>query len=143
MARHAVRRFMTVAPVVVTGGVSLSEARRLMREHQIRHLPVVAAGQPVGVVSQRDVYLLETLRGLDPATARVEEAMSPEPYCVAPDAPLHEVSREMARRRIGSAVVVDRGEVVGLFTTVDALEALATLSRGRTSSVRRLAGTRA
>jgi acetoin utilization protein AcuB len=143
MARHAVRRFMTVAPVVVAAGASLSEAHGLMRERRIRHLPVLEGGQLVGLVSLRDVYLLQTLRGVDPAVARVEEAMSPEPFRVAPDAPLHEVAREMAHRRIGSAVVVEHGEVVGLFTTVDALEALAVLSRGRTSSVRRQVGTRA
>lgn len=141
MARHTIRRFMTVAPVVVAAGASLAEAHRLMRERQIRHLPVVESGQLVGLVSQRDVYLLETLRGVDPAVARVAEAMAPDPFRVAPDARLHEVASEMARRRIGSAVVVERGDVVGLFTTVDALEALATLSRGRTSSIRKHAGT--
>jgi len=141
MARHTIRRFMTVAPVVVAAGASLAEAHRLMRERRIRHLPVIEAGQLVGLVSQRDVYLLETLRGVDPAVARVGEAMAPDPFRVAPDAPLHEVASEMARRRIGSAVVVERGDVVGLFTTVDALEALAALSRGRTSSIRRHAGT--
>jgi len=36
----------------------------------------------------------------------------------------------MAERRYGSAVVLQGGEVVGLFTTVDALRALATVSRG-------------
>jgi CBS domain-containing protein len=131
MSRHAVRRFMTVAPRVVAPGGTLGEAHRVMREHRIRHLPVVERGQLVGVVSQRDVYLLETLKGVDPATARVEDAMAGDPYAVEPDAPLAEVAEEMARRRIGSAVVVERGEVVGLFTTVDALQALASLAGGR------------
>ena len=48
-----------------------------------------------------------------------------EPYTVAPDAQLREVARTMAERKIGSAVVVDGGEVTGVFTTTDALRALA------------------
>lgn len=131
MGRYAVRRYMTSSPLVIAPGASLSEAHGLMRDHHIRHLPVVGSGQLVGMLSQRDVYLLETLRGVDPAVARVEEAMSPDPFAVSPDAPLHEVALEMAHRRIGSAVVVEHGDVVGLFTTVDALEALGALARAR------------
>ena len=132
MAKHTVQEFMTVGPVVIARGRTLSEAHRVMRERAIRHLPVVEAGKLVGLVSQRDLYLLETLKGVDPATETVEEAMSPEPFAVRPDAPLEEVALAMAEHKYGSAVVVDQGVVVGLFTTTDALRALAAvLRRGR------------
>lgn len=131
MARQPVQKFMSVAPVTIEPDRSLAEAHRLMRERGIRHLPVVEGGRLVGVISQRDVYLLETLEGIDTAAEAVGEAMSAEPYAVAPDAPLDEVAATMAERRIGSAVVVDRGAVIGLFTTVDALRALATVLRRR------------
>jgi acetoin utilization protein AcuB len=131
MGRYAVRRFMTLAPVTIAADRTVGEAHRLMRDRRIRHLPVLRGGQLVGVVSQRDVYLLETLKGFDPTTATVEDAMAADAYAVPPDARLEDVADEMARRRIGSAVVVERGEVVGLFTTIDALHALATLARGR------------
>ncbi len=125
MSRHTVQEFMSVAPVVVASDRTLAEAHRLMRERNIRHLPVVDGGRLVGVVSQRDLYLLETLKGVDPGTETVREAMAPDPYAVPPDAPLEEVAAAMAERKYGSAVVVDRGSVIGLFTTVDALHALA------------------
>ena len=57
----------------------------------------------------------------------VAEAMSPEPYTVPPGAPIDAVAIDMARRKIGSAVVVNRGKVVGIFTTVDALRVLSGL----------------
>lgn len=127
MTKHTVRRYMTVAPVVVSSDRTLAEAHRLMRERNIRHLPVVDDGALVGIVSQRDLYLLETLRGVDPAAETVREAMAVEPFRVSPDAALEDVASVMADRKYGSAVVVDGGVVVGLFTTVDALRALATI----------------
>ena len=127
MARHTVDRFMTANPVAISSDRTLAEAHRLMREKQIRHLPVVDDGRLVGLVSQRDLYLLETLQGVDPDEERVEEAMTAEPFTVAPDAALEDVATSMAEHKYGSAVVLDRGAVVGLFTTVDALRALATV----------------
>ena len=125
MATHTVQEYMSIAPVVVSSDRTLAEARRLMRERNIRHLPVVDGGRLVGVVSQRDLYLLETLRGVDPGTETVREAMASEPYAVPPNAPLEAVAATMAEAKYGCAVVVDRGSVIGLFTTVDALRALA------------------
>lgn len=124
MATPTVERFMSPAPVTIAPERTLAEAHRLMRERGIRHLPVVDGGRLVGLLSQRDLYLLETLSSVDPASETVGEAMSADPYAIAPGTPLAAVAETMAERRIGSAVVVDRGAVVGLFTTVDALRAL-------------------
>jgi len=135
VGKHTVQQHMTVAPVVVSSDRTLAEAHRLMRERNIRHLPVVDHGRLVGIVSQRDLYLLETLRGVDPANETVGEAMSGEPYTVAPDAPLDAVATAMAEKKYGSAVVVDRGSVIGLFTTVDALRALASVVSRRRGKV--------
>lgn len=122
---------MTVAPVVIGVADTLSDAHRLMRERGIRHLPVLDAGRLVGVVSQRDLYLAESLPGVDPSTDTVREAMSAEPYTVPPGAPIEEVAATMADRRLGAAIVVDRGAVIGVFTTVDALRVLASLTGRR------------
>lgn len=131
---------MTAAPVVIGIADTLAEARRVMRERGIRHLPVLDAGRLVGVVSQRDLYLAESLAGVDPSTDTVREAMSGEAYTVPPGAPLGEVAAIMAERRLGSAIVVDRGAVIGVFTTVDALRALARLSARRRPSTRGRSG---
>lgn len=136
MRRHIVQKYMTPRPQVISSGHTLAQARQIMRQRDIRHLPVVDEGRLVGIVSQRDLYLLETLKGIDPASETVKEAMRQEPFAVSPNAPLDEVARAMAEHRYGSAVVVDRGEVVGLFTTVDALRALARLL-GRAEEVPR------
>ena len=87
---------MTEDPITVPVTAKLRDAAYILQTMEIRHLPVVDGGRLVGLVSQRDLYLTETLAGVDPATEMVREAMSDEPYTVAPDARLEEhwMSRE-------------------------------------------------
>jgi acetoin utilization protein AcuB len=118
---------MTPAPSTVPRNESVSVAHRLMREAGIRHLPVLDGTAVIGVLTERDVLLIESLPGVNPTDMRVEEAMVPEPYEVTPEAALAEVVATLLDRRIGSAIVVDEGRVVGVFTTVDALRALSDL----------------
>jgi acetoin utilization protein AcuB len=96
-----------------------------MREHDLRHLPVLEHGKLVGLVSERDLYYLETVAGVDPETERVEEGMSQDVYCVSPEARLQDVVVEMAARKYGCAVVVQSAKAIGVFTTTDALRLLA------------------
>lgn len=124
-----IRQFMSKVPVTIGRHQTMAMAHELMRSHSIRHLPVLDAGALVGVVSVGDLHLVETLKDVDPKAVLVEEAMSDKPYAVAPTEALGTVAESMARRKCGSAVIVDRGRVVGVFTTVDALRALAALSR--------------
>jgi len=118
-------RFMTTSPYSVGQEQKLSQAHKLMRAHNIRHLPVLHGGKLVGVLSDRDLHLIESLRDVDPERVLVEEAMSPTVYTVASAAPLDEVVREMAHHKYGCAVVVDNGKVVGVFTTIDAMRVFA------------------
>ncbi len=129
MSRHTIQRFMTPGPHTISSRQTLAEAHQAMRERGVRHLPVVEDGKLVGVVSQRDLYLLETLRGVDVGRELVEEAMTDDPFVVGPAASLEEVAEAMANRKHGSAVVVDNAAVVGIFTSTDALRALVALLR--------------
>lgn len=127
----SVRKYMTTAPQTIDVDRSMLFAHDLMRQHRLRHLPVVSAERLVGVVSDGDLALAETFRGVDPEHVRVGDVMSRSAYSVTPDAPLDEVVQEMARQKFGSAIVVDHGHVVGIFTTVDACQAFADLLRTR------------
>jgi CBS domain-containing protein len=50
-----VREWMTADPITVSEDTSAAEAAQTMLEHGFRHLPVVADGRAVGIVSIRDV----------------------------------------------------------------------------------------
>jgi acetoin utilization protein AcuB len=122
-----VRQFMTRAPHTIGPAQTLAQAHEIMREHRIRHLPVLNGGRLVGMVSQRDLALIETLPGVNPAEVPVEDAMTQEVLVVAPGTPLARVAAEMADLKRGSAVVMEAERVVGLFTVTDACRALARL----------------
>lgn len=115
---------MTKTPHMIGAEQSLKTAHALMRQYHVRHLPVLHGGKLLGMVSDRDLHLVETLHDVDPANVRVEEAMSQDVYTVTPKTPLKAVVQEMATRKLGSAVVIDGTKVVGVFTTIDALETL-------------------
>jgi acetoin utilization protein AcuB len=121
---RSIRQYMTPAPHSIGRDQPLSLAQERMRNEGIRHLPVLQGGKLVGILSQRDALLIETLRDVDPAKTTVEDAMSTDVYVVSPDTPLRDVARDMAERKYGCAVVAQGAHLVGIFTTVDALRAL-------------------
>lgn len=117
---------MTDSPATIGLSATISDAAHLMNSLEIRHLPVVnAAGEVEGVLSKRDLALLDALEALDAGTLPVSVAMSKRPFTASPDTPIDRVATEMADRKLGSCVAVEGGEVVGVFTTVDACRALA------------------
>lgn len=124
MLNLTVQQFMTRSPHTIGHDQPLDAAHRLMREHDIRHLPVLQGGKLVGIVSQRDLHLIESLKDVDPARVLVSEAMNAEVYTVGPRASIRKIASEMATHKYGSAVVMEHEQVIGVFTTVDALRVL-------------------
>lgn len=123
--------WMTAQPHTIGDDQTLAAARERMHHYGVRHLPVLHGGHLVGVVSDRDIAMVEALPGIDIGTVKVEEAMAEEPYTVRIDTSLAEVATTMAERRIGTTIIVDGEDgdhAVGVFTTTDALRALAQLS---------------
>lgn len=52
-----VRELMTTELVTVAPDHTVEECNRLMRQHRIRHLPVMENGATVGMLSSRDVLM--------------------------------------------------------------------------------------
>ncbi len=122
-----VAELMTPIPYTIGRDATLEEAAEKMRAHGIRHLPVLHGGKLVGIVSDRDLGLIGSLNDVDPTKVSVEEAMS-NPWTVPYTAQLSDVVREMTEHKYGSVLVVDeKKNLVGIFTTHDALEALSEL----------------
>lgn len=124
---------MTPFPHSIESEASIVRAREMMREHDINHLPVMHEGSLVGVLSERDVRLVETsaLHRDRAHEVQVREACNLDTYIVDVDAPLDVVLREMAELHLGSALVVKNDKLAGILTSSDAYRMLAELLAAR------------
>jgi acetoin utilization protein AcuB len=113
---------MTSQPLTIDKGETVARAVQLMSGCGIHHLPVMDGERVIGILSQREAALAETLESLNLC---VLDVCSQKPYCVHPKTPLRLVALEMAEKHYGSALVVENGKILGIFTTVDACRALA------------------
>jgi len=118
---------MTMHPFAIGPHEKLSSARRLMRTRGIHHLPVMHDEELVGVISDRDLYPLSSLRVADNVT--VGDTMSTPVVSVESQTPLDRVIDVMERERCGSVVVLGACGIVGIFTVTDALRAFGDVLR--------------
>ena len=114
---------MTSTLSLATRSMSVSQAWRILKEGDFRHLPVMEGRQVVGVVSERD--LRQAVALADRVGLKVGEVMSADPYCVPIGTTLVDVARQMNRNKYGCAIVQDeRGRIAGIFTRTDAMRIL-------------------
>ena len=123
----AVQEHMTPSPHSIGAEQSLAHAAALMQKLGVRHLPVLHGGKLAGIVSDRDLRLLEAMPDVKPSLITVSDAMTTSVYSVAPETPIHEVVRTMAEQKYGSVVVMKHDKIVGIFTTVDVCKAFLAL----------------
>jgi acetoin utilization protein AcuB len=126
------RDVMTPSPITVTPEATLAEVWDLMREADIRHVPVVKGGVLVGMVSDRDLASLDVARVLtaDGADALrralatpVVTVMSADVIFVEMEDDLDDVIELMLEHKVGAIPVVrpDTREVVGIVSYIDVL----------------------
>lgn len=119
-----IRSHMTPNPVTIACHKSVKEAAEIMEQKRFRHLPVLQGNTLVGILSQRDIAIVEAIQSTDPARITVTEAMTPEPFVCGPDDALVEVAARMIQDHIGAVIVQENGEPVGIYTTQDALRSV-------------------
>jgi CBS domain-containing protein len=128
---------MTTHPVTVTPQATVAEALDLMRDLDIRHLPVVEGGALVGMLSDRDLANLNvgamlTDQGADAVrrelTTPVIKVMRPDVIWVEPETDLSDVIELLLEHKIGAVPVPvirrDTQAVVGIVSYIDVLRAV-------------------
>jgi acetoin utilization protein AcuB len=129
------RDLMTSDPLTVTPQASIAEVWDLMREVDVRHLPVVEADALVGMVSDRDLARVDIARLLraegagavrDKLATPIVRVMSSDVIAVTPDTEIGEVIGLLIDHKIGAVPVVEEEtrEVLGIISYVDVLRAL-------------------
>lgn len=126
-----IKSVMHPLPHSIGHGQTADVALRMMKEHNIRHLPVQDGGKLIGILSDRDINFALRLDRCEPAQLIVADMHTPEPYVVAPDTLVADVAARMAHDHIGCALVVENHKLVGIFTTVDACRLLSEALGGK------------
>ncbi|MGE3166515.1 MAG: CBS domain-containing protein [Planctomycetota bacterium] len=134
-----VRYWMTESLYVATEGMTLLDTLRVMKEKQIRRLPVVHGKELRGIISRSDLYqfidplVIEESKipanvAAELDTILVGQHMTSWPYTCEPNDPVEEVGARMRQKKVGCMPVVAGDELVGLITESDIFDALTQLT---------------
>ena len=128
-----VKSVMSAFPYSVSIDAPILDARKLMLEHHVRHLPVTKDHELKGIITDRDIKLLlgPEMDYPNPRDLTVEDGFVANPYVVDINSPLSDVVLEMAKRHIGAALVTGHGRLAGIFTASDACRVLGEWLRER------------
>ena len=137
---------MTKDPVSVSPNTPVSEALNLMRQHDVRRMPVLdKRGRLVGIVAEKDLLYASP----SPATSlnvyeigyllsklKIKEIMSEDVITVTEDAPLEEAARIMADNAVSGLPVMRDQELVGIITETDIFKAMLEMMGARDEGLR-------
>ena len=133
-----VKGWMTSDVMTIDEETSMMKASQIMKENNIRRLPVMHKGKLVGMVTDRDIkeaspskattldvhelyYLLSELK--------VKDIMSKNVFTIGPEETVEKAAVKMLEHRIsGLPVVNDKGRVVGVITQGDIFKVLVSLT---------------
>jgi CBS domain-containing protein len=116
-----VKELMSAPAITVSSRNSIQEALEIMRDSNIRRLPVVEGRQLVGILVQHDIEKGLRRPGVI-CEAPVEWVMTPAPvHTVSPDHDVVEAATVMKERKISVLPVVEGGRLVGIITDTDIL----------------------
>ena len=99
--------------------VPVIAALRLMAEHGIGALPVVAGGRLEGILSERDYARKIVLQGRSSHDTRVSEIMTAHVVCVGPQQTVQECMVLMTEKRMRYLAVIEDGKLTGLLSVGD------------------------
>ena len=123
-----VAELMTENVITLSSTESLTAARKLMSEHNIRHIPIVDDGQLAGVISQRDVLAMEESPLMAGSTEqrfqreqeiRIADCLRDKVVSIESAASALSAARYLQKHKLGCLPVVDEGKLVGIITDSD------------------------
>jgi CBS domain-containing protein len=114
-----VREVMTPAPETVEATAKLSEAARVMREHDIGDVVVTELGRPVDILTDRDIAVRGFTAATDPSSTSVRELIRGDLITIAPNESVQEAMRRMKDRDIRRLPVVEGDRVIGVVSLGD------------------------
>lgn len=131
--RVPISEIMTKNVVVAHVTDSLKHISTLLKENNIRHLPVVSGRTLVGIISKTDILRLsfaDIYEGQDNVDEtvfemlRTEQVMVHNPTTVDVHDTVKEVADIMSKVEFHALPVIDQGKIVGIISTTDLIKYL-------------------
>lgn len=120
---YQVKDMMATPVATISPEATMEEAARIMGERRVGSLIVMKDGDPVGIVTERDLLSNVIAVGKRPEKVKVEAVMSSPLITISPTATIKEAARTMMRKK-GRLAVFDEGELVGIITASDLIQSL-------------------
>jgi len=120
---------MTRSPLTIAMDATLTEAKAMMERLEIRHLPVMDGTLVESVISLRDIerFTLPAHRISKEEELLVSDILPTRAFAADINDPLIRVVSIMAERQMSAVIVLEQGELAGIFTATDVCRVLADL----------------
>ena len=118
---HRARDLIARPPVTCGPDAPVAEVARLLTRERVGSVIVVRDGQPLGIVTDRDLRSKVLAETRDPVATLARDIMSTPLLTIRPDAFAFEALLAMTQRTIHHLAVVDEGRVVGVVASHDFL----------------------
>jgi len=120
-----VKDVMVANIITIEAASTAKKAAELMDKHDIGCLIVVSYGNPVGIVTERDMLRRVLLQRRDLGKTKIGSIMSAPLIASSPQTDIRDAVRLMNERRIKKLPVIEEGQLVGLVSLTDVMRSLA------------------
>ena len=114
-----VRDQMVSSVVTIEPGTGVVDAAKRMIQEEKGPLPIVEGGQPVAIVTDRDIIAHVVAEGLDPKSMTVHDIASQELVTIGPEEDINEARRLMDQHELDRILVVEDDRLVGIISEAD------------------------
>src|SRR5262249_59318574 len=97
------KRVVTIEP-----GASLQDAAKRMRHLDVGSMPVCDGDRLVSIITDRDITIRAPAAGLDPASSRVDQAMTPRVDCSLANVDVKSAVRFIQAKQIRQLPILDQ-----------------------------------
>ena len=114
-----VRDLMVSNVVTIEPGTSVVDAAKRMIQEEKGPLPVVEGGQPVAIITDRDIIAHVVAEGRDPNSVKVEDVGTRDLVTIGPDQDVEEARGLMGQHELDRILVVEGDRLVGIISEAD------------------------
>jgi len=111
---------MIARPIItVDEEASVTEASIMMVNENRGSVVVTRKGEPIGILTERDVMKKVVAKSVDPTSTKVKQVMTSPPVTIEKSRPLREAIDLMNRKGVRRMLLTENGRIVSIFTLRD------------------------